>query len=110
MLDYDGDSAEMAKNLGDHLREVKATLPLILAMQRASAQDVAFVHRAIEDGTADDLPRIVRIVRESGALDGARQAAAAQAAKAQAALTALPANEYSRSLLELAVQLLQRRS
>ena len=110
VLDYDGDSAEMGKNLGDDLREGKATLPLILAMQRASAQDVAFVHRAIEDGTADDLPRIVRIVRESGALDGARQAAAAQAAKAQAALTALPANEYSRSLLELAVQLLQRRS
>ena len=61
-------------------------------------------------GGAEDLPRIVRIVRESGALDGAHQAAAAQAERARGALAALPANEYSRSLLELAAQLLQRRS
>ena len=34
VLDYDGNAAEMGKNLGDDLREGKATLPLILAMQR----------------------------------------------------------------------------
>ena len=110
VLDYDGDSAEMGKNLGDDLREGKATLPLILAMQRAGAEDAALVRRAIEEGGAEDLPRIVRIVRASGALDGAHQAAAAQAERARSALAALPANEYSRSLLELAAQLLQRRS
>ena len=37
VLDYDGDAAEMGKNLGDDLREGKATLPLIAAMQRGTA-------------------------------------------------------------------------
>ena len=110
VLDYDGDSAEMGKNLGDDLREGKATLPLILAMQRASGEDAALVRRAIEEGGAEDLPRIVRIVRESGALDEAHQFAATQAERARGAIAALPHNNYTHSLLELAAQLLQRRS
>jgi octaprenyl-diphosphate synthase len=38
VLDYDGDAAEMGKNLGDDLREGKCTLPLIIAMQRGTAE------------------------------------------------------------------------
>ena len=36
VLDYDGDAGEMGKNLGDDLREGKATLPLIAAMERGT--------------------------------------------------------------------------
>jgi octaprenyl-diphosphate synthase len=36
VLDYAGDAAVMGKSLGDDLREGKATLPLISAMQRGS--------------------------------------------------------------------------
>ncbi|MDR1969111.1 MAG: polyprenyl synthetase family protein [Burkholderiaceae bacterium] len=110
VLDYDGDVAEMGKNLGDDLREGKATLPLILAMQGASAADAAAVRRAIETGSAENLPAIVRIVHGSGALEGTRAAAAAQAQQAMDAARRLPINEYTGSLLELAAQLLQRRS
>ena len=36
LLDYDGDTQELGKNLGDDLREGKSTLPLIIAMQRGT--------------------------------------------------------------------------
>jgi octaprenyl-diphosphate synthase len=110
VLDYDGDSAEMGKNLGDDLREGKATLPLILAIRNASVADAATVRRAIETGSAEDLPAIAQIVRRSGALEDTHAAAVAQARRAIDAARQLPANEYSNGLLELAAQLLQRRS
>jgi geranylgeranyl pyrophosphate synthase len=53
VLDYDGNTAEMGKNLGDDLREGKATLPLILAMQRGNASQSQTVREAIETGSVD---------------------------------------------------------
>jgi len=110
VLDYDGDSGEMGKNLGDDLREGKATLPLILAMQLGNADEARIVRQAIETGSTQQLPRIIDIVRRTGALDATRAAAATQAERAMQAARALPANEATNSLLELAAQLLQRRS
>ncbi|MFV0680210.1 polyprenyl synthetase family protein [Ottowia sp.] len=110
VLDYDGNVAEMGKNLGDDLREGKATLPLILAMQAAQPSDATMIRQAIETGNTDDLPAIANIVRTSGALEGARTAAAAQAQRAIDAARQLPSNPYTDSLLELAAQLLERRS
>jgi octaprenyl-diphosphate synthase len=68
LLDYDGDAEEMGKNLGDDLREGKATLPLIVAMQRGSAEQAGTVRHAIETGSANELEHIVSIVRGTGAL------------------------------------------
>jgi len=110
VLDYDGDSGEMGKNLGDDLREGKATLPLIQAMRLGNAQEARVVRQAIESGSTQELPRIIDIVRRTGALEATRVAAMAQAERAMTAARALPANEYANSLLELAAQLLHRRS
>ena len=110
VLDYDGDAAEMGKNLGDDLREGKATLPLIAAMQRGSDTEAATVRHAIENGSTEQLETIAQIVRKTGALEIARNAAAAEAQRAIAALDLLPANEHTTSLLQLASQLLTRRT
>jgi octaprenyl-diphosphate synthase len=110
VLDYDGDAAEMGKNLGDDLREGKATLPLIAAMRRGSDEHRGIVRHAIETGALEQLERIVRIVRDTGALDVARQAAAAEAQRAMEAARALPSNPHASGLLQLAAQLLQRRN
>jgi octaprenyl-diphosphate synthase len=110
VLDYDGDASEMGKNLGDDLREGKATLPLIIAMQRGAAAEQATIREAIETGGTERLAEIVDIVRQTGALQATRNAAAAEAQRAIAAQAALPRNIYSNALLELASQLLQRRS
>lgn len=110
VLDYDGDAGEMGKNLGDDLREGKATLPLIIAMQRGTAGEQATIRQAIETGGTEQLAEIVAIVRKTGALQATRDAAAAEAQRAVQALAALGVNPYAGALLQLASQLLQRRS
>lgn len=110
VLDYDGDAAEMGKNLGDDLREGKATLPLIIAMQRGDAAERDIIRQAIETGGTDRLVEIVTIVRQTGALQATRDAAAAEGQRAAQALTGLGRNTYCEALLQLATQLLQRRS
>jgi octaprenyl-diphosphate synthase len=110
VLDYDGDAHEMGKNLGDDLREGKATLPLISAMQRGTAAQRELIRHAIETGGADELERIIAIVRETGALEVTREAAAAEARRAVDAAMKLPRNPYTEGLLQLAAQLLERRN
>ena len=110
VLDYAGDANETGKNLGDDLREGKTTLPLILAMQRAAPADSALIRSAIEAGDTSQLAAIVAIVQRTGALDATRAAAASEAQRAIDALHGLPANSYSQGLLQLAAQLLERRT
>ena len=110
VLDYDGDTHEMGKNLGDDLREGKATLPLIAAMQRGTAEQCALIRSAIETGETERLDEIISIVKNSGALDVTRQAAASEAQRAVEATKHFQPNAYTDGLLQLAAQLLERRS
>ena len=110
VLDYTGDAAVMGKSLGDDLREGKATLPLIAAMQRGSAEDRAIVKHAIETGDSERLGEIITILRRTGAIDVANQAASAEAARAIAAAQLLPPGPHADCLTELATQLLKRQA
>jgi octaprenyl-diphosphate synthase len=110
VLDYDGNANEMGKNLGDDLREGKATLPLIIAMQRGSPQECALVKHAIENGEVQALQTISEIVRRTGAMQATRDAASEQAQLALAALTHLPDTPYKQAMAELAEQLLNRQT
>ena len=110
VLDYDGNATEMGKNLGDDLREGKATLPLILAMQRGTNEQRQVIHNAIENGATEELDTIIQIVRNTGALAGARAAAAQEAETAMAAISAFPPNPHTAALLQLAANLLGRRN
>lgn len=110
VLDYEGNAAEMGKNLGDDLREGKATLPLILAMQRGTPAQKELVQKAIETGSVDQLSQVIAIVRETGALDGSRQAAMAEAHRAINAAQHLPDGDYKDALIALASQLLVRKN
>ena len=108
VLDYAGDASVMGKNLGDDLREGKATLPLIAAMQRGTEQERTAIQMAIENGDVDKLDEVVRIVKSTGALDVARAAARDEAQRAIAAANRLPAGLHSTCLVQLATQLLER--
>ncbi|MDO4704962.1 MAG: polyprenyl synthetase family protein [Comamonadaceae bacterium] len=110
VLDYDGSAEEMGKNVGDDLREGKATLPLIAAMQRADAQQARVVRDAIEQGSTEQLAQVIEIVRASGAMEVAREAAHNEAVRALEALAHFPSNPFSEALRALPQQLLVRRS
>ncbi len=109
VLDYDGDAGEMGKNLGDDLREGKATLPLIAAMQRGTPAQAGVIRSAIENGSVEELDAIVAIVRDTGALEVARAAAATEAQRAIDSISLLPRNSHCEGLLQLASSLLERR-
>jgi octaprenyl-diphosphate synthase len=108
VLDYEGDSTELGKNLGDDLREGKNTLPLIIAMQRCSTADGDLIRHAIEHGDASEMDRIVSLVKGCGAMQATRDAAAAEARRALACLTALPPGIHKEALRVLAEQLTAR--
>lgn len=111
-LDYEGDASQLGKNLGDDLREGKVTLPLIIAMQRADANDAQLIRQAIEQPHDADfeqqLRAITAIIERTGALDATHAAARSESQRAVAALEALPASRYKDALLQLATQSLAR--
>ena len=110
VLDYAGDAAELGKNIGDDLREGKATLPLIIGMQRGNAEQAALIRRAIEAGDTSKLSDIVQIVQSTGALQASQASAHSEAQRAIEALRVLPQNPFTEGLWQLASQLLNRRA
>ncbi len=110
VLDYTGDTSVMGKNLGDDLREGKTTLPLIAAMQRADTAQRALIRHAVEHGDLNQIEEVIAIVKRTGAIEVAAQAAQLEAQRAIAACQHLPDNPYKVCLLQLAQQLLLRQS
>jgi octaprenyl-diphosphate synthase len=110
LLDYEGATAQLGKNVGDDLREGKPTLPLLLAMERGSASERDMIRHAIEHGEVVRLPEIVEIVRHTGAIAATREAARAEADKAARLLDVLPPSSYKEALLELCFRSVERSS
>lgn len=102
VLDYSGDHTVIGKNVGDDLAEGKPTLPLIHAMRTGTPTQVAAVRRAIEVGGLDELPAVLEAIRETGALDYARQRAGTEARLARGELSTLPDTRQRDFLLQLA--------
>lgn len=108
LLDYEGSTLQLGKNVGDDLREGKPTLPLLVAMDRAAADERDLIRHAIEHGEVDRLPEIVEIVRRTGALEATRDAARAEAEKARLSLSVLDASMHRDALLELCLRAVDR--
>jgi octaprenyl-diphosphate synthase len=104
LLDYGGSDATIGKNTGDDFRERKMTLPVINAVARASAEELAFWVRVIEKGeqAVGDLEQALAIMDRHGAMAEARTEAVDWAAQAVAALGVLPDNPLRQMLADLA--------
>jgi len=110
LLDYEGNSDELGKNVGDDLREGKPTLPLLIAMARSPGPERELMRHAIEQGELQRLPEILAIVRRTGALDATRAAAQQEADRASAVLFTLPESPAREALLELCARAVHRSS
>ncbi|MGZ5237193.1 MAG: octaprenyl diphosphate synthase [Caldimonas sp.] len=108
LLDYEGATEQLGKNVGDDLREGKPTLPLLIAMERGTAEQRALVRGAIEHGEVARLADVIDVVRATGALGATREAARAEADKACKVLELLPATVYREALLDLSVRSVER--
>ena len=108
MLDYDGNTAELGKNVGDDLREGKPTLPLLIAMTRGSTSQIQMIRQSIKAGDVSKLEDILQIVKETGALEATRDAARAEAQKASDYLQGLPESDYKNALLKLSSSSVER--
>lgn len=111
-LDYASDSATLGKNAGDDFREGKATLPLLLVMQRTGAAEREFWVRTVDrrEQTDADFERARELMRQAGALQSTLDLARAYADSAKAALADFPANDWRPALEDLADFAVSRRS
>jgi octaprenyl-diphosphate synthase len=110
LLDYGGASDALGKNTGDDFRERKLTLPVIKAVALASAEERAFWTRTIAKGDqrAGDLDMARAIMARHGAMKAARADALAWAARATAALDALPDHPIRTMLRDLGAYVVAR--
>ena len=109
VMDYTSSSEDMGKNVGDDLAEGKPTLPLIYAMQNATADQTAIIKSAIEKGGYDKINDVQAIIQQTGALEYTERMAQQQAEKAIAELAELPASE-NKTMLEMLARLSVHRS
>jgi octaprenyl-diphosphate synthase len=110
LLDYEGSTAELGKNIGDDLREGKPTLPLLVAMARGTPEQREMIRQAIINGEIERMAQIVEVVKATGALQATREAAQAQAEVAKSCLDKLPESEWRQALLELSFDSINRSS
>jgi octaprenyl-diphosphate synthase len=102
VLDLDGDSQRIGKNLGDDLAEGKPTLPLLYAMRNGNEQQRNMIRNAIEQGGLDELQGVIQAVHETGALAHVVELAKAEANAACAAIASLPETKFKQTMLDLA--------
>ena len=110
LLDYEGDSRELGKNIGDDLREGKPTLPLLIAMERGTADERQLIRHAIEGGEMQRLDDVLAIVRRTGALDATRAAAEREAGLARQCIEPMAPSAAREALLELCFRAVHRSS
>ena len=109
ILDFTGDPEEMGKPVGSDLREGTLTLPAIFYMQGQRHDNP--VRLAFDDVERDEnMARAIEAIRNSDALDQARETARRFGARASEALAELPEGEARSTLDGLIDYVLERRS
>jgi len=111
LLDYNETEAVTGKPSGHDLREHKVTLPLIAALTEMDAAD----RRDVEEYFADPEPtdaaiaHVIRLVRDYGGIDYARQRAEWYGTRAAAALVTLPDGAATEALRDAVTYVIDRR-
>jgi len=110
LLDFTASSEQLGKPVLSDLKEGKVTLPLIYAMENGHYEAREMVARVLEEKEFHSVQpeTLVALVRDSGALDRARNLALDYAVRAKACLNGSGHSEYARALLTLPDFILER--
>ena len=112
LLDFTASPAQLGKPVLSDLKEGKVTLPLIYALEDGASAGRNLVAAVLEEkGFQSVRPDdITALVRESGALDRARQLAVDYALRAKACLNGGGHSDFGRALLTVPDFILERES
>jgi geranylgeranyl pyrophosphate synthase len=109
ILDFVGDEDEMGKPIGSDLRQGTVTLPLLLYFDEHPKHDLLSAVFEEREGREERIQSLVDLVRDSPAIESAREEARRFTMEAKEALRDLSANQYRQVMLDLADYLLERR-
>jgi geranylgeranyl pyrophosphate synthase len=109
ILDFVGEEAEMGKPIGSDLRQGTVTLPLLLYFDEHPKYDLLRAVFEVQEGREERIQSLVDMVRNSAAIESAREEARRFTTEAKDALRDLSANRYREVMLDLADYLLERR-
>lgn len=110
LLDFTASSEQLGKPALSDLKEGKVTLPLIYAMENGHREAREMVARVLEEkGFHSVQPeKLVALVRDSGALDRARNLAHDYVRRAKECIAGRGETEYARALMTLPDFILER--
>ena len=102
ILDYQGRTGEIGKNVGDDLAEGKPTLPLIHAIRESDGRTARILEDAIRTRGLDSIDEVIAAVEAAGSIAYTQQLAADEVTLAGEALDAIPTSPYRDALAGLA--------
>jgi octaprenyl-diphosphate synthase len=110
LLDFTASSEQLGKPALSDLKEGKVTLPLIYAMENGHSEARELVARVLEEKEFVSVQpeKLVALVRDSGALDRARNLAYDYASRAKSCLNGSSDSDYGRALRTLPDYILER--
>ncbi len=102
-LDYEFSGKKIGKKTGDDFKEGKVTLPVLLALEKATIKEKLFWKRVIEklDQNKDDFKKAQDILIKYNTLNETKLIAEKYAKKAEDLLKFFPKNIYNDALVEL---------
>ncbi|MEJ0010046.1 MAG: polyprenyl synthetase family protein [Alphaproteobacteria bacterium] len=109
-LDYAAEQSELGKNLGDDFRDGKVTMPVLVAYQKADAEEREFWQRTLESQSfaPEDLATAKRLLARHRAFEATLARAETFARDAAAAIADFPESAAKAALLEAAAFTVQR--
>lgn len=100
-LDIAGNEADIGKTLGTDLRKGKMTLPILLLLRSAPADERERYCELILEEKSSAITKLLKIDAPNGALKSSLDAGDESVRDAQAELHALPSNRYTDALFQL---------